>query len=166
MILDLSCQFIYPTLQRFRVFPFNLAYPLLAGRQWCLIALAVDLIDWKARRTCCAFSGSACGGGGAAAAAAGSLTLVVVLGGEGRLRGGGRPLGRAGSGRILGVVAERPKPIDDVEEATSCGAASGSESDSEGASDKGSESVSETSPSLGMVIVEACLGFLIGLKLV
>lgn len=148
------------------MFPFNLAYPLLACRQWCLIASAVALVDWKERRTSCAFSDSACGGGGAAAAAAGSLTLVVVLGGEGRFRGGGRPLGRAGSGRTLGVVVERPRPVDDVEEATSCGAAPSSESDSEGASDKGSESVSETSPSLGIVTVEACLGFLIGLELV
>jgi len=97
--LDLSCQFIYPTLQRFRVFPFNLAYPLLACRQWCLFALAEALVDRKERRTGCAFSGSACDGGGGGAAAAESLTLVVVLGGEGRFRGGGRPLGRVGSGR-------------------------------------------------------------------
>lgn len=117
------------------------------------------MVDRKERRTCCAFSGSACGGG---AAAAESLTLVVVLGGDGRFRGGGRPLGRVVSGRTVRVFAERPRPVDDAEDAA-CGADSISESDSEGGSDKVSESVSDTSPSLGAVIVEACLGFRIGL---
>jgi hypothetical protein len=142
------------------VFPFNLAYPLLTCGQWCLIliALAKALVGSGERLTFCVFSGSACGGGGAATD---SLTLVVVLGGEGRFRGGGRPLGRVASDRTLGV-AERPRPVDDAEDAA-CGAASTSESDSEGGSDKGSESVSDTSPSLGTVTVEACLGFRIGL---
>jgi hypothetical protein len=113
----------------------------------------------KNERTCCA-------AGGSGGAATGSLTLVVVLGGDGRARGGGRPLGRVAAGRTLGVVAERPRPVDDVVEATTWGVASISESDSEGASDKGSESVSEITSSLGLVTVEACLGFLIGLLFV
>ena len=122
---------------------------------------ARELTRSKKRRTCCVLTGSAGGNGGTATD---SLTLVVVLGGEGRFRGGGRALGRVASGRTLGIVAERPRPLDDVEEA-GFGAASISESDSEGGSDK-AESVSDTSPSLGTVIVEACLGFLIGLLLV
>jgi hypothetical protein len=141
------------------VFPFNLAYPLFARGQRCLIALAKALVGSGERLTFCVFSGSACGGGGAATD---SLTLVVVLGGEGRFRGGGRPLGRVASGLTPGVVAERPRPVDDAEEAA-WGADSISDSDSEGGSDKVSESVSDTSPSLGTVTVEACLGFRNGL---
>ena len=59
--------------------------------------------------TCCGISDS---GGGSGAAATGTLTREIVLGGEGRFRGGGRPVGRAASGRIPGEFAERPKPID------------------------------------------------------
>jgi hypothetical protein len=94
------------------VFIIYLAYPFRICGRLSLDLSAKELTRSRDGRTCCVFAGSV---GSEGAAATESLTLVVVLGGEGLFRGGGRPLNRVACGRTLGVVAERPKAVDDVE---------------------------------------------------
>lgn len=121
--------------------------------------LISDDVSWKVKRdkrdgrTSCV--GSVAGAGNEIGGATGARVLVDVRDGEGRLRGGGRPV-RAACGRTWGTERDMPDADDSEGDGAASMICTSSSSDSEGGSDRGSESVSDTtSSSLFTVIVDS-----------